>query len=457
MNSPRSARYDAVVIGAGVDRPRHRAWRAAARGLSRARARARGEPGAGASGVAAGMLAPVTEADFGEEALLRLNLAGRERWPAFAAELEERTGPRDGLPRRAARSVVARRPRRGRGAAPPARAPALARARRGVARARAAAARLEPALSPRVAGGVLAAGGRQADPRAALTALAAAVERARAAAPRSLGDRATTAAGSTGVRTAGGTIVRAEQVVVAAGAWSPAGWPPSRAARCGRSRARSCELRARAGCGEPLDADRAHARAATWSAARRRRAWWSARPSRSRASTPPSPPAACSSCCATAWRGASRASPSSSWCGRRRPAPGHPRQRAGDRARRARRAASGRPATGATACCSRRSPARRVAGCWPAASRRPSSRVRARSASRPRAGVRRERSTVNGERARAAGRRHGGARGARGRAPSGGRGVAVAVDGEVVPRGEWDDHGRARRAAASRCCAPCRG
>ena len=38
------------------------------------------------------MLAPVTEADFGEEAGLQVNLLARERWPAFAAELEERSG-----------------------------------------------------------------------------------------------------------------------------------------------------------------------------------------------------------------------------------------------------------------------------------------------------------------------------------------------------------------------------
>jgi len=38
------------------------------------------------------MLAPVTEADFGEEGPLRVNLMARERWPAFATELEERTG-----------------------------------------------------------------------------------------------------------------------------------------------------------------------------------------------------------------------------------------------------------------------------------------------------------------------------------------------------------------------------
>ena len=44
------------------------------------------------------MLAPVTEADFGEEeAALRLCLAARERWPAFAARLEEETGRSTGF------------------------------------------------------------------------------------------------------------------------------------------------------------------------------------------------------------------------------------------------------------------------------------------------------------------------------------------------------------------------
>ena len=38
------------------------------------------------------MLAPVTEADFGEEELLALNLESRALWPGFAAELEELTG-----------------------------------------------------------------------------------------------------------------------------------------------------------------------------------------------------------------------------------------------------------------------------------------------------------------------------------------------------------------------------
>ena len=46
----------------------------------------------GASWVAAGMLAPVTEAQFGESALTRLLVEGAGRWPAFAAALEVATG-----------------------------------------------------------------------------------------------------------------------------------------------------------------------------------------------------------------------------------------------------------------------------------------------------------------------------------------------------------------------------
>ena len=114
------------------------------------------------------------EADFGEERLVRVNLAARERWPAFAAELEERTGLPTGYRDSGALIVAADRDD----------AEALrrlhelqrvARARRRVAAARRAAARLEPGLSPRIAGGILAHGDGQADPRATARALAAAV------------------------------------------------------------------------------------------------------------------------------------------------------------------------------------------------------------------------------------------------------------------------------------------
>jgi len=46
----------------------------------------------GASWVAAGMLAPVTEVQFGESELTRLLLHGAEQWPDFAQDLERTTG-----------------------------------------------------------------------------------------------------------------------------------------------------------------------------------------------------------------------------------------------------------------------------------------------------------------------------------------------------------------------------
>jgi glycine oxidase len=49
-------------------------------------------PGSGPSRVAAGMLAPVTEAWFGEDELVALMRAGYDRWPGFAAELTAATG-----------------------------------------------------------------------------------------------------------------------------------------------------------------------------------------------------------------------------------------------------------------------------------------------------------------------------------------------------------------------------
>ncbi|MDP9428012.1 MAG: FAD-dependent oxidoreductase, partial [Actinomycetota bacterium] len=71
------------------------AWRAAQRGLSVTVLD--DSPGTGASAAAAGMLAPVTEAGYREEALLRLGLASVQRWPAFAAEVEQAGGTPVGL------------------------------------------------------------------------------------------------------------------------------------------------------------------------------------------------------------------------------------------------------------------------------------------------------------------------------------------------------------------------
>jgi glycine oxidase len=78
------------------------AWRAAQRGLSVAVVD--DAPGSGASRAAAGMLAPVSEAGYGEEALLRLCLASLERYPAFLDELAAATGVR--VPLRTAGTLV---------------------------------------------------------------------------------------------------------------------------------------------------------------------------------------------------------------------------------------------------------------------------------------------------------------------------------------------------------------
>jgi glycine oxidase len=80
---------DVVVVGGGAIGLAS-AWRLAQRGA--AVTVVDPDPGGGASGVAAGMLAPVTEARMGEEALLRLNLASWSRWPSFAAEVEGAAG-----------------------------------------------------------------------------------------------------------------------------------------------------------------------------------------------------------------------------------------------------------------------------------------------------------------------------------------------------------------------------
>ncbi|MGE0297496.1 MAG: FAD-dependent oxidoreductase, partial [Pseudonocardia sp.] len=74
-----------LVLGAGVI-GLSCAWRVARHGQVTVLDPA---PGSGSSWVAGGMLAPVTEAWPGEESLLDLGLASLQRWPGFAAELED--------------------------------------------------------------------------------------------------------------------------------------------------------------------------------------------------------------------------------------------------------------------------------------------------------------------------------------------------------------------------------
>jgi glycine oxidase len=197
------------------------AWRAAQRGLSVTVVD--DAPGTGASAAAAGMLAPVTEAAYGEQALLRLCQASLQRYPAFAAELEAASGLPVGL--RTAGTLVV-----GFDADDVAALDALHDYQRdlGLDAERLtprATRRREPSLTPRVRGGLAVAGDHSVDGRAlhaALTAAAAAagvrVVLDRVAGLQIAGGRAT------GLQLAGGGAVDAGTVVLALGAWS-AGLP----------------------------------------------------------------------------------------------------------------------------------------------------------------------------------------------------------------------------------------
>jgi glycine oxidase len=175
------------------------------------------DPGQGATGVAAGMLAPVTEVHYGEEPLLALNLDSARRWPTFVTELEREAGRPIGYrdegtlavavhddDRRALDALVRFQAQLG---LPVERLPSSAC--RG----------LEPALTPRIRGGAFVPGDHQVEPRALTPALLAACER------RGVEFRRHPAVGVTaGPRTRldDGDELASDVVVVAAGCWSRA-------------------------------------------------------------------------------------------------------------------------------------------------------------------------------------------------------------------------------------------
>lgn len=208
---------DVVIVGAGVI-GLSAAWRSAASGLSVVLVDP--APGRGATWVAAGMLAPVTEATFGEGPLVRLLLAAAARWPDFAAELEAVTGLESGYSARGT-VVVALDPsdrshvdqmidfqqRLGL----PVRRLSATECRE-----------LVPALAPGVRGGAHVPGDHQVDNRRLVAALVDACAKAGVV---TVTEQATTiVVGSdgtaSGVRTARGATVTADTVVLAAGAMS---------------------------------------------------------------------------------------------------------------------------------------------------------------------------------------------------------------------------------------------
>ena len=205
-----SSTYDLAVAGGGAIGLAC-AWRAAQRGLRTVVLDA-GEPGAWQ--VAAGMLAPVAESDFGDAPLVELGLRAARAFPDFCAELAE-SGIDPGY--RATGTLVVARDRD--------EAEALDRMlafRRELgleverllpSRAR----RLEPALAPTVRLALDVPGDHSVDPRRLVAALAGAFERAggelrreRVAALASDGERVT------GLRLASGEVI-ADRVLLAPG------------------------------------------------------------------------------------------------------------------------------------------------------------------------------------------------------------------------------------------------
>lgn len=91
---PATTVSDVLVVGGGVIGA-VATWRASCLGLSVTCLDP--SPGSGATWAAAGMLAPVTEASFGEPDLTALCVDSAARWPAFAAELEQASGLDVGL------------------------------------------------------------------------------------------------------------------------------------------------------------------------------------------------------------------------------------------------------------------------------------------------------------------------------------------------------------------------
>jgi glycine oxidase len=192
-----------VIIGGGVIGLAI-AWRAAQRGYGVC-VLERGELGAGTSHVAAGMLAPVTEADPGELALLELGLRSARAWPAFAEQLQAASGAEAGLHRCGALVVA----RDGDEAAALERELAL-RVELGLEVQRllpSAARRLEPALAPTVRLALHIADDHAVDPRAVVAALAQRVR-----------DAGVDVREHTPVESL--DAVAARTVVLAAGAWS---------------------------------------------------------------------------------------------------------------------------------------------------------------------------------------------------------------------------------------------
>jgi glycine oxidase len=218
---------EVVIIGAGVV-GLGVAWRLAQAG-ARVTVLERATPGSGASHAAAGMLAACAEAEPAEPDLVRLGRLSQSLWPAFAAELEATCGHPVDL-RCEGTLVVA------------ANAAEQARARHHLAWqtsfglpvewvSAASAREREPHLAPGIAGAIWSPEDHQVDNRKLASALQAAAYKAGAVILESRPVRRLILRHDrvAGVALDDGAEVRADVVVVAAGAWSRGieGLPPT--------------------------------------------------------------------------------------------------------------------------------------------------------------------------------------------------------------------------------------
>lgn len=170
----------------------------------------------GASWVAAGMLAPVTEAQFGESALTALLLEGAGRWPAFAGALEAASGRSIGYDTAGTLTVALDASDRASldDLLAYQRSLGLDAARRNQSECRG----LVPALSPSLRGGIEVPGDHHVDNRALLAAL---VEANRAAGVTFEHAIVTTVAAGPELVLADGRRLHPDQVVLAAGVGLP--------------------------------------------------------------------------------------------------------------------------------------------------------------------------------------------------------------------------------------------
>jgi glycine oxidase len=244
--------FDAVFVGGGVIGLAS-AWRAA-QGGARVCVLERAEPPAGATNVAAGMLAPVGELSYGERDLLAMMLASGALWPDFAAEVEAASGVSIGFRETGALHVALDRDEAGE-----------LRRRHELQQELGLEAEwltptrcrdLEPGLTPTFVGGVFAAGEASVDPRALARALAAAL--------REAGGELRTGTevvdglwdGERLVGLRADDEIRADAVVLCTGAWSgQTSWLPAEARPKVRPvKGEVIELRPREG--EPAPAER---------------------------------------------------------------------------------------------------------------------------------------------------------------------------------------------------------